>query len=152
MIIIMPNAARLTLPQDLSRKKNGTPMSAAIPKQISCRFVRLKNTFDFTLVRSRGTGIYAANYTTSISGSSILSGASFPQTSQPSVFCRAKSSIRGTSPISSTILSLVISGFLLCCSTGEMINWCTDAELRFGFPFFASRHTSAFPLVQNPSP
>ena len=30
------------------------------PKQSNCRFVRLKNTFVFTLVRSRGTGIYAA--------------------------------------------------------------------------------------------
>ena len=60
MTIIMVNAARLTFPVPLTRKKIGTPMSAAEPKQISCRFVRLKNTFVFTLVRSRGTGIYAA--------------------------------------------------------------------------------------------
>ena len=44
--MIMPNAARLTLPKDLSKKKNGTPISAAAPKQTSCRFVRLKNTLD----------------------------------------------------------------------------------------------------------
>ena len=56
----MVSAARLTFPVPLTKKKIGTPMSAAEPKQISCRFVRLKNTFVFTLVRSRGTGIYAA--------------------------------------------------------------------------------------------
>lgn len=61
--LIMHNAARLTLPEDLSKKKSGTPMSAAAPKQMSCRFVKLKNTLDFTLVRSRGTGIYAAKQT-----------------------------------------------------------------------------------------
>jgi hypothetical protein len=36
-------------------------MSAATEKQISCLFVRLKNTFDFTRVRSLGTEIYADN-------------------------------------------------------------------------------------------
>ena len=36
-------------------------MRAAVPKQSSCRFVRLNATFDFTFVRSRGTEIYAAN-------------------------------------------------------------------------------------------
>lgn len=60
MTIIMDSAARLTFPVALTRKKIGTPMSAAAPKQSNCRFVRLKNTFVFTLVRSRGTGIYAA--------------------------------------------------------------------------------------------
>ena len=40
---------------------NGTPTTAASEKKISCRFVRLKATFDFTLVKSRGTEIYAAN-------------------------------------------------------------------------------------------
>ena len=60
MTIIMDSAARLTFPVALTRKKIGTPMSAAAPKQSNCLFVRLKNTFVFTLVRSRGTGIYAA--------------------------------------------------------------------------------------------
>ena len=41
--MIMPNAARLTLPKDLSKKKNGTPISAAAPKQTSCRFVGLSS-------------------------------------------------------------------------------------------------------------
>ena len=42
------------------RKKTGTPNSAAPPKQMSCLFVRLKNTLDLTLDKSLGTGIYAA--------------------------------------------------------------------------------------------
>ena len=120
--IIIIKDARLTFPKLFTQKNSGNPRRAAILKHISCLLVRLKNTFVFTRVRSRGTGIYAANYTTSISGNSTLSGASFPQTSQPSVFCLANSSMRGTSPISSTIRSLVISGFLLCCSTGEIIS------------------------------
>ena len=50
------------LPPESRRTKNsGTPMRAAVPKQSSCRFVRLNATFDFTFVRSRGTEIYAAN-------------------------------------------------------------------------------------------
>lgn len=121
MTIIMPIAAKLIFPLLFSKKKNGTPMSAAPPKHINWRFVKLKNTFDLTLVKSRGTGIYAANYFTSISGKLRLSGASFPHTSQPGVFCLANSSIRGTSPISSTIRSLISSGFLLCSSMGERI-------------------------------
>ena len=60
MMMIMLMAARLVLPMLLMKKKDGTPMSAAIPKQISCRLVRLKRIFDLTLVRSRGTGIYDA--------------------------------------------------------------------------------------------
>ena len=32
-------------------------MTAASVKQMSCRFVRLKNAFDFTFVKSRGTEI-----------------------------------------------------------------------------------------------
>ena len=60
MVIIMPIAARETLPSFLSRKKVGRPMRAALPKQRSCRFVRLKATFDLTRVRSRGTEMYAA--------------------------------------------------------------------------------------------
>ena len=52
------------LPPESRRTKNsGTPMRAAVPKQSSCRFVRLNATFDFTFVRSRGTEIYAANQT-----------------------------------------------------------------------------------------
>ena len=38
------------------------------------------------------------------------------------VCCLANSSIRGRSPIRASIFSRVISGFLLCCSTGEIIN------------------------------
>ena len=61
MITIIPIAARLKFPALLSRKKDGTPMSAPAPKQTSCRFVRPKNTLVFTRVRSRGTEIYEAN-------------------------------------------------------------------------------------------
>lgn len=53
----MPKAARLRLPQLLSKKKDGTPMSAAAPKHKSCRFVKPKKTLVFTRVRSRGTEI-----------------------------------------------------------------------------------------------
>ena len=50
------------LPPESRRTKNsGTPMRAAVPKQSSCRFVRLNATLDLTLVKSRGTEIYAAN-------------------------------------------------------------------------------------------
>ena len=59
-MIIIPIAARLKLPVLLSRKKDGIPISAAAPKQMSCRLVRPKNTFVFTRVRSRGTEIYEA--------------------------------------------------------------------------------------------
>lgn len=51
--------ARLMFPVLLIKKKDGTPMSAATEKQMSCLFVRLKKTFDFTRVRSLGTEIYA---------------------------------------------------------------------------------------------
>ena len=57
MMMIMPMAAREIFPSFLSRKKDGTPMSAAAPKQTSCRLVRLNSIFDLTRVRSRGTGI-----------------------------------------------------------------------------------------------
>jgi hypothetical protein len=40
-----------------SRKKDGTPMSAAREKQISCRLVRLNMILLFTFVRSLGTEI-----------------------------------------------------------------------------------------------
>lgn len=51
--------AAVLVPRLPRRKKNsGTPMSAPLPKQISCRFVRLKATFVFTFVRSLGTETY----------------------------------------------------------------------------------------------
>jgi len=58
---IMHMTDRLTFPVTFFiRKKAGTPISAAPPKQMSCLFVRLKNTLDLTLDKSLGTGIYAA--------------------------------------------------------------------------------------------
>ena len=59
----------------------------------------------------------------SFSDSSILESTSFPQTSHPSVFCRANNSIRGKSPISCTMRSLVSSGFLLWRSTWLIMTW-----------------------------
>ena len=54
---IMPRVAP-ELPAVSRRTKNsGTPTTAAAPKQISCRAVRLKATLDFTLLKSRGTEI-----------------------------------------------------------------------------------------------
>lgn len=57
---IISMAAALLPRGPLARKYSGIPTAAAMPKQMSCRFVRLKATFDFTLVKSRGTEIYAA--------------------------------------------------------------------------------------------
>lgn len=57
MTAIIPIAATLVFPAFLSKKKDGTPRSAAREKQMSCRLVRLKNTLLFTFVRSRGTEI-----------------------------------------------------------------------------------------------
>ena len=48
-------AAGLVPMLPLSKKKSGTPMSAPLPKQMSCRFVRLNNTLVLTLVKSFGT-------------------------------------------------------------------------------------------------
>ena len=57
---IMPRVAAVLPPLSRSKKKSGTPISAAEPKQISCRFVRLNAILDLTFVKSRGTEIYAA--------------------------------------------------------------------------------------------
>ena len=56
---IMQTVAVLELPVPRSKKKSGTPMSAAAPKQTSCRLVSPNITFDFTFVRSFGTVTYA---------------------------------------------------------------------------------------------
>ena len=56
----MPRTARLVLPERFIRKNAGMPMSAAAPKQTSCRLVSPKNTLVFIRVRSRGMEIYAA--------------------------------------------------------------------------------------------
>ena len=53
---IMQIAAALTLRRAFSRKNSGTPMAAPEPKQTSCLFVRLNNTFVLTAFRSLGTG------------------------------------------------------------------------------------------------
>jgi len=59
MTIIMQNAAALLLAVRLSKKKSGTPMSAADPKHISCRLVSPNSTLDFTFVKSFGMVTYA---------------------------------------------------------------------------------------------
>ena len=55
-------AARIAEKSDeisfISIKKDGTPKSAAVPKQMICLLVRFKKTFVLTLDRSRGTGTY----------------------------------------------------------------------------------------------
>ena len=56
---IMTRTAVLVPITPLSMKKSGTLMSAPLPKQTICRFVRLKKTFVLTAERSFGTGIYA---------------------------------------------------------------------------------------------
>ena len=59
MTTIMQTVAVLELTELRSKKKSGTPMSAAAPKQPSCRLVSPNITFDFTFVRSFGTVTYA---------------------------------------------------------------------------------------------
>lgn len=59
MTTIMQTVAVLELTELRSKKKSGTPMSAAAPKHTSCRLVSPNNTFDFTFVRSFGTVTYA---------------------------------------------------------------------------------------------
>ena len=49
----------LLLAVRLSKKKSGTPMSAAAPKHISCRLVSPNSTLDFTFVKSFGMVTYA---------------------------------------------------------------------------------------------
>ena len=57
MTNIIPSDAILRFPVLLSKKKDGTPISAATKKHINCLFVMLNMTFDFTLVKSLGTEI-----------------------------------------------------------------------------------------------
>ncbi len=60
MMSTMAMAATVVDTADLIIKKDGTPKSAAVPKQMICRFVKFKNTFVRTFERSRGTDTYAA--------------------------------------------------------------------------------------------
>ena len=55
----MMSAAVLVPSGFLSIKKSGTPIHAPLPKQMSCRFVKLNRNFVLTLVKSFGTGTYA---------------------------------------------------------------------------------------------
>ena len=82
----------------------------------------------------------------------LEAGTSFPHESHPGAASLAKSSIRGKSPISSTILSRVSAGLRLCCWTGERMTLCTLALMRFGLPFTASRQISELLRVQLPRP
>ena len=59
MTKIMQRVAAVVLITLLSRKKSGTPMSAAAPKHISCRLVRPNMTLLLTFVRSLGMVTYA---------------------------------------------------------------------------------------------
>ena len=52
---IIPITAELTLNAAFNKKNDGTPARTAIPKHISCLFVRLNITLLFTFVRSLGT-------------------------------------------------------------------------------------------------
>ena len=55
MMRIITIAAAVVPALSLSKKKSGTPMSAASPKHTSCRFVKLKSTLDLIFVKSFGT-------------------------------------------------------------------------------------------------
>ena len=65
MTTIIQNVAVLDPAVLWSKKKSGTPISTAVPKQMSCRFVSPNITLDFTFVRSFGTVTYA-NLSTSL--------------------------------------------------------------------------------------
>ena len=57
-MIIMNDAAVFPI-GPRSRKNSGIQIAAPVPKQISCRFVRLKRTFVLIFERSFGIGTYA---------------------------------------------------------------------------------------------
>lgn len=120
-------------------------MAAAADRQMSCLFVRFKTTLFFTFVRSFGTltnaikshagetyPLQAAHFSgcsfplfsCKFSISRELS-TSFPHTSLPTDCRLANSSIRGRSPISSTMRFPASSGFLLCSCKGLTISWNT---------------------------
>ena len=56
MMITIAMTATVTDVCAFKRKKDGTPRSAATPKQMICRFVRFKKILVLTRERSRGTG------------------------------------------------------------------------------------------------
>ena len=56
MTTIMQIAAALLERLCRSRKNSGTPTAAPLPKQTSCRLVKLKRTLVFTAFKSFGTG------------------------------------------------------------------------------------------------
>lgn len=147
-------------------------MAAAADRQMSCLFVRFKTTLFFTFVRSFGTltnaikshagetyplqsahfsGCSFPLFSCKFSISRELS-TSFPHTSHPTDCRLANSSIRGRSPISSTIRFLASSGFLLCSCKGLTISWNTFYDILFGFPLTAKRQISALDRVQYPKP
>ncbi len=53
-MITIVMTATVTDAYSFRRKKDGTPRSAASPKQMICRFVRFKKILVFTRERSRG--------------------------------------------------------------------------------------------------
>ena len=53
-----------------------------------------------------------------------------------------------TSPHNSTISFLILSGFLLCSLLSDMTSCFTALLNLLGLPFVASKHSSAFALVQ----
>ena len=59
MMMIIDAVAAVVPAKCLITKNDGTPMAAAMEKQMSCRLVRFRATFGLTCVKSRGTGIYA---------------------------------------------------------------------------------------------
>ena len=59
---IMTMAAALVPPMVRIRKNRGSPTSAPLPKQISCRLVKLNMTLGLTRDRSLGTGTYAMGH------------------------------------------------------------------------------------------
>src|SRR3990172_4879984 len=101
---------------------------------------------------SRGNDRLTLSQNYVIFNRSMSLSTSLPQTSQPSVFCRAKSSIRGRSPHNLIILSFVSSGFLLCDCLGLIKRFLTLLDCLSIFPFIASRQISGFALVQYPKP
>ena len=110
--------AEVEMQAGLSQKEDRTPAAAASAKQMSCAFVRVEHDLRLDTVRSFGTGTNAIGNLLSKRDAALDFIAPYIQ---PSGDCRAKSSMRGTSPMSWTMRFRASSGFLECSSMWLMM-------------------------------
>ena len=150
MTTIITNDAALVPALSFSKKKSGKPTMRATAKQTICRFVRLKATSFLSLINPL-VRVHTPYRKPPFCQSSMLFLVSFPHVSQPAVSCLAKSSIRGMSPMRATILSRVMSGFLLCCSMGEIMIDEYPPTCALGVPVWQADRFPHFPASKIPS-